>query len=122
MKNSPPHLPSLATDDAPSAAQEAKDLEKRIHTISGRVAQLDMNLRSTCDDLTSLNDSLKRLTKTVESLPQGSDERVAAERSLYQAQLVMKGAGPAGALDGYLKPPRNGKFLSLLMGNAVDVT
>ena len=81
-----------------------------------------MNLRSTCDDLTSLNDSLKRLTKTVESLPQGSEERVAAERSLYQAQLVMKGAGPAGALDGYLKPPRNGKFLSLLMGNAVDVT
>ena len=81
-----------------------------------------MNLRSTCDDLTSLNDSLKRLTKTVEGLPQGSDERVAAERSLYQAQLVMKGAGPAGALDGYLKPPRNGKFLSLLMGNAVDVT
>ena len=82
LKNSPPHLPSLATDDAPSAAQEAKDLEKRIHTISGRVAQLDMNLRSTCDDLTSLNDSLKRLTKTVEGLPQGSDERVAAERSL----------------------------------------
>ena len=39
-----------------------------------------MNLRSTCDDLTSLTDSLKRLTKTVESLPQGSDERVAAER------------------------------------------
>ena len=58
----------------------------------------------------------------MESLPQGSEERVAAERSLYQAQLVMKGAGPAGALDGYLKPPRNGKFLSLLMGNAVDVT
>ena len=40
-----------------------------------------MNLRSTCDDLTSLNDSLKRLTKTVESLPQGSEERVAAEHS-----------------------------------------
>jgi hypothetical protein len=28
----------------------------------------------------------------VASLPVGSDERAAAEQSLYQAQLVMKGA------------------------------
>ena len=114
-------LPSLPRNRRhPLGRAEAKT-SKRIHTISGRVAQLDMNLRSTCDDLTSLNDSLKRLTKTVESLPQGSEERVAAERSLYQAQLVMKGTGPAGALDGCLKPPATASS-SLLMGNAVDVT
>ena len=90
--------------------------------MSGRVAQLDMNLRTCCDDLTSINDSLRRLKGTVAALPAGSEERAAAEQSLYQAQLVMKGAGPAGALDGYLKPPPNGKFMKLFLGAAVDVT
>ena len=40
---------------------EALELEQRLHTISGRVAQLDMNLRTCCDDLTGINASLKRL-------------------------------------------------------------
>ena len=41
--------------------------------------------------------------------------RGAAERALYRATLVMRGTGPAGALDGYLKPPRNGKFMKLFL-------
>ena len=97
-------------------------MEKRLHTISGRIAQLDMNLRTCCDDLTSIHDNLKRLKGIVAALPAGSEERAAAEQSLYQAQLIMKGAGPAGALDGYLKPTSNSKFMKLFVGAAVDVT
>ena len=114
--------PSPVSDaDTSPVVAEAKDLEKRIHTISGRIAQLDMNLRTCCDDLTAINDSIRRLKRTVADLPANPKARVAAEQSLYQA-LVMKGAGPAGALDGYLKPPRNGKFMHLFLGGAVDVT
>lgn len=119
IRASPP--PVSDADTSPVVA-EAKDLEKRIHTISGRIAQLDMNLRTCCDDLTAINDSIRRLKRTVADLPADSKARVAAEQSLYQAGLVMKGAGPAGALDGYLKPPRNGKFMHLFLGGAVDVT
>lgn len=111
--------------DADAVASEAQDLERRIHTVSGRIAQLDMNLRTCCDDLTAMSDSMLRLRKQLASLPaDGADgeKRVSAEKALYQAQLVMRGTGPAGALDGYLKPPRNGKFMSLFLGAAVDVT
>jgi len=101
---------------------EARELERRLHTVSGRVAQLDMNLRTCCEDLTTIHASLARLKRTAAALPPGSEARTAAEHSLYQAQLVMKGAGPAGALDGYLKPPPHGAFMRLFLGAAVDVT
>ena len=93
-----------------------------MHTISGSIAKLDMSLRTCCDDLTSVDASLRRLREEVQSLPPGSPSRADAEASLYQAELVMKGAGPAGALDGYLKPPKNGAFMRLFLGAAVDVT
>ena len=51
IRASPP--PVSDADTSPVVA-EAKDLEKRIHTISGRIAQLDMNLRTCCDDLTAI--------------------------------------------------------------------
>jgi len=89
--------------------------------VSGRIAQLDMNLRTCCDDLTAISDSMARLKREVGSVPAGDERRAAAERSLYQASLVMRGTGPAGALDGYLKPPKNGKFMKLFLGGAVDV-
>ena len=81
-----------------------------------------MNLRTCCDDLTTMSESVMRLKKRASRLPPGSEERKQSEQSLYQAQLVMKGAGPAGALDGYLKPLPNSKFLKLFLGAAVDVT
>ena len=33
----------------------------------------------------------------------------------------MRGTGPAGALDGYLKPPKNGTFMKLFLGGAVEL-
>ena len=69
-----------------------------------------------------MSESVMRLKKRASQLPHGSEERKQSEQSLYQAQLVMKGAGPAGALDGYLKPRPNSKFLKLFLGAAVDVT
>ena len=107
--------------DADAVLSEAQELEKRIHTLSGRIAQLDMNLRTSCDDLTAIRDSMTRLSAAACAIPVGDARRAAAERALYQATLVMRGAGPAGALDGYLKPPRNGKFMKLFLGGAVEL-
>lgn len=114
-------LPPFARADADAVVSEAQDLEKRIHTLSGRIAQLDMNLRTSCDDLTAIRDSMTRLRDAARAIPAGDARRGAAERALYQATLVMRGTGPAGALDGYLKPPRNGKFMKLFLGGAVEV-
>lgn len=80
-----------------------------------------MNLRTCCEDLTAVHESMGRLKKQLSNLPEG-DNKAAATDALYQAQLVMRGTGPAGALDGYLKPPKNGKFMKLFLGKAVDVT
>jgi hypothetical protein len=40
----------------------------------------------------------------------------------FKRNLHRYSAGPAGALDGYLKPTPNGKFMKLFLGGAVDVT
>ena len=92
IRASPP--PVSDADTSPVVA-EAKDLEKRIHTISGRIAQLDMNLRTCCDDLTAINDSIRRLKRTVADLPADSKARVAAEQSLY-SWARDEGRGPRG--------------------------
>ena len=42
-----------------------------MHTISGSIAKLDMSLRTCCDDLTSVDASLRRLREEVQSLPPG---------------------------------------------------
>ena len=123
LTRAPPLLPADVADaaDADAVVSEAQDLEKRIHTLSGRIAQLDMNLRTSCDDLTAIRDSMTRLRASARAIPGGDARRTAAERALYQATLVMRGTGPAGALDGYLKPPKNGTFMKLFLGGAVEL-
>ncbi len=96
----------------------AVDCERRAHVISGRVAQLDSNLKSLSEELTSLHESLREMEAHA-----AQDESVSTDvrLSLYNARRVIQGAGPGGDMNGYMKPAPVGRFLKLFVGGAVEI-
>lgn len=98
---------------------KAAELERRAHVISGRVAQVDSNLKSLSDELTSLNEMLKESERRMDDIRGCEDED--ARTSLYNARRVIAGAGPGGDMYGYMKPAPVGRFLKFFVGGAVEI-
>ena len=49
------------------------------------LASIPSPYKTVTADLTGMNESLKRLAREAAALPQGSEERDAAEKSIYEA-------------------------------------
>jgi len=108
----------MVSDESPE--QRAADIERRAHVISGRVAQLDSNMKSMKLELSALNDALTDMEKTVKANEDGTSTETRS--SLYNARRVLQGAGPGGDLFGYMQPAfQHSRFLKLFVGGAVEI-
>ena len=106
--------------NAVAVADRAAELERKAHVISGRVAQLDSNMKSLRLELDALNEALGEMEDVAEDGSIGHDARA----SLYGARRVIQGAGPGGDLYGYMTPreARRSRFLKLFVGGAVELS
>ena len=108
--------------DAPDAVADAAcDVERRAHVISGRVAQLDSNMKSLKLELSALNDALMDMEGKAKE-GDGAYDTMETRAALYGARRVIQGAGPGGDLYGYMKPKTtHSRFLRLFVGGAVEI-